>query len=177
MELLGPLTFELEAVSLLGLLASLVGFGFAVWQIMKTRNAAEQATVAAIAARQAVLQVNSISFLIQARVIIDELKSLHRNRPLDPQTLGQIAQKYAQIQSLLADVEANLPEELWGTFDYSVDELTDMEESIDIAISSGGQPELSSGTFTRRLSEIQNTIQRVRVGLERRSSDRTATGD
>ena len=124
MELFGPLILEFEVVSLLGLLASLVGFGFAVWQIMKTRNAAEQATAAATAARQAVLQRNSISNLIQARAIIDELKGLHRNQELDLQALGQTAQKYAQIQSLLADVEANLPEGLWGAFDDAADELT-----------------------------------------------------
>ena len=82
------------AVGVLGLIVSLCGFTIAVWQIRRTRTAAESAEAAATEAREAVLRGISIPDLIEAQSIVGELLQLHRN-----QDLSDIFPKYEQLRA------------------------------------------------------------------------------
>ena len=164
------------AVGILGLIVSLSGFTIAVWQIRRTRTAAESAEKAATAARQAVLRGISISDLAQAHAIIEELKNLHRNHDL-----YRAVRIYTTLRQLLTEVRANLPNNLREDFDQRFDtaiyELTDMERDIDEAMFSDFWSEIDTANFNNKLSDMQQTMNELRVYLERRPLSSSRAGD
>lgn len=164
------------AVGVLGLIVSLCGFTIAVWQIRRTRTAAESAAQAATEAREAVLRGISISDLTQAHATMEELKNLHRI-----QDLYRVVRIYTALRQLLTEVRANLPNNLSEDFDQRIDaaiyELTDMEKDVDRAISSDSASEIDTAEFNNKLSTMQQTINELRVRLERHPSSSSRTGD
>lgn len=152
-------------VGILGLIVSLSGFTIAVRQIRRTRTAAEHAEEAAVKAREVVLRGISTADLRQAHAMINELKRLHRIQDLD-----QAIEIYNQLTTLLQNVESNLPEDILTAFDDAYNQLANMEEVVDMAVSTGDQSKFDAATFNRNLSNIQRAFNRVRVTLERQTS-------
>ena len=148
-------------VGALGLIVSLCGFTIAVWQIRRTRTAAEHAEEAATAARQAVLRGISISDLTQAYIIIEELRGLHRNQDLD-----NVLQKYGQLMDILFEVRANLSQDYWNRFDEAIDAVIDMEEKVETATFSNEPAEVDTAGFNRSLRNMQSMLRGVRADLE-----------
>ena len=160
------------AVGILGLIVSVGGFTLALWQITRTRTAAEHAEEAAVDAREVVLRRMSISDLTQAHAIIEELKALHRN-----QDLNEAIRRYTPLRQILTDVQATLPEESRELFDFAINSLMDMESDIDRAISSENSTVIDTATFNGVLVDIQQTLHELRVQLERSASSSTSSGD
>ena len=146
------------AVGVLGLIVSLCGFTIAVWQIRRTRTAAESAEAAATEAREAVLRGISIPDLIEAQSIVGELLQLHRN-----QDLSYIFPKYERLRSVLTDVKANLSGDYTDALDEAIDVLMDIEDEVELR-------EVDATTFNGRLREIQQMLHEVRAGIERYTS-------
>lgn len=160
------------AVGLLGLIVSVGGFTLALWQITRTRAAAEHAEEAAVAARAVVLRSMSISDLTQAHAIIEELKVLHRN-----QDLNEAIRRYTPLRQILTDVQATLPNDSMGVFATAINSLMDMESDIDRAISSEDSAAIDIVTFNGILVDLQQMLHELRVQLERRAANSTSPGD
>ena len=153
------------AVGVLGLIVSLCGFTIAVWQIRRTRTAAESAEEAAVKAREAVLRGISIPDLVEVHAIIGELIQLHRN-----QDLSDIFPKYEQLRAILTDVKANLSGDYTDVLDEAIDVLMDIEDEAEL-------PEVDATTFNGSLREIQQILHEVRAGIERYTSTSLGKGD
>ena len=166
MQVFGPISLELELLSMLALAVSVGGFGIAFWQIKRTRNAAEHAEEAAVAARETVLRRMSISDLNQAHAIIEELKRLHRS-----QDFSQAINRYTPLRQLLTDVQAKLPVEAGELFNEAIDALMEMEVDIDNAISSDSFSDLDTSDFYSMLVELQQELHKMRLALEQNPSE------
>lgn len=148
------------AVGILGLIVSLSGFIIAVWQIRRTRTAAESAERAAIEAREAVLYVTSVSDLSQASAQIEQIKELHRT-----QDWRRAADRYTPLRQLLIRAASRLPEENQQVFNFAVVQLREMETDVNLALDRNIP--LSSTRFISILLEVQHSLDEVRTELEK----------
>lgn len=146
-------------VGVVSLIVSLAGFSLAVWQIRKTRSAAESAERAANAARDAVLQAASISDLAQAISLIELLKELHRN-----QDLGRAVDRYTPLRQLLTLIQSRLSECRRGDFEDVISELIEMEKDVDYAISEGSRIDVVQ--FITSFLKMQQMLDKTRVEME-----------
>ena len=148
-------------VGMLGLIVSSLGFG--LWQIIKTRSAAESAERAATEAREAVLHVTSVSDLSQASAQIELLKEIVRN-----QQWQRAIDRYTPLRQLLIDVEARLPNETKGLLGdklrRAIEQLLIMENESNKAVAE--RTDIDATRFQSMLLEIQNEIDKAQAELE-----------
>lgn len=146
-------------VGVLGLIVSLSGFTIAVWQIRRTRTAAESAEQAAIEAREAVLYVTSVADLSQASSQIEQIKELHRT-----QEWKRAADRYTPLRQMLTRASSRLPEENQQVFNFAIVQLREMEKDVNLALDQ--KLSLSSARFISILLEMQDSLDKVRMELE-----------
>ena len=156
------------SIGILGLIVSLAGFTIAVFQIRKTRSAAERAEEAANKAREALIQVTSISDLSHASALIDRLKDLHRN-----EDLGRAIDKYTPLRQLLTEARFRLPNANRNTFNEAIRQLRIMEEEAEKALKDSSL--LPVLIFHPILLGIQQSLDEVRIELESNLANTTTT--
>ena len=71
----------------------------------------------------------------------------------------------------------NLREDFDQRFDTAIYELTDMERDIDEAMSSDFWSEIDTANFNSKLSDMQQTMNELRVYLERHLLSSSRAGD
>ena len=163
MQAFGPITLDLELLSMMGLVVSLAGFGIAFWQIRRTRSAAESAERAASEAREGISFVTSISDLSQIISQMEQIKELHRNREWD-----RANDRYTPLRQLLTSARARLPDETAEVFTRAIIQLREMEKESNNALS--GESSIPSASFNNILVDLQQSLDEVRVELEKQLS-------
>ena len=148
-------------IGALGVFISLGGFTIAIWQVKRTRAAAESAERAATDAREAVLRTTSISYLTQAVSQIERLKELHRNQDID-----RAVERYTPLRQILTAMQARLPASAIEELDNAIIELMRMERDINRAIFAGNR--IDHARFIGILLNIQQVLDEARVYQERR---------
>ena len=150
-------------VGAVSLIVSLGGFTIAVWQIRRTRSAAESAERAATEAREAVLHVTSVSDLSQITVQMELIRELHRNgewtRAID---------RYASLRRLLTEARSRLPEEAHDILNVAIIRLQEMEKIVNNALDKGNP--ISSAALNDEIVDIQQSLDEIRVWFENRMS-------
>lgn len=159
MELFGPVTLDLELLSMVGLIVSLSGFGIAYWQIRRTRSAAESAEQAASEAREGISYITSISDLSQIISQMEQVKELHRN-----EEWSRANDRYTPLRQLLTSAKSRLPEETASVFTHAIIQLREMEKESNNALN--GDSSISSAAFNNILVDLQQSLDEVRVELE-----------
>lgn len=127
-----------DIIAVVALAVSFLGFSIAIWQILRTRRAAEAAEQAASAARKSLAQYLSIVDLVRASERIEEIKGLHRR-----QEWQQALYKYHDIRLMLSDIRARHPvltREQRQLMQQAVDQFVTIERAVARALSAGGQP-------------------------------------
>lgn len=152
----------------LGLIVSLSGFTIALWQIRRTRTAAESAEEAANKAREAVLYVISVSDLSQASTLIEQIKELHRSHDW-----RRAVDRYTPLRQLLTRASSRLPEENQQVFNFAIVQLREMEKDVTLALDQ--EIPLSSSRFISILLEVQHSLDELRTGLEKHLSGASDT--
>lgn len=147
-------------IGVLGVFISLGGFSVSIWQIKRTRAAAESAERAATAAREAVLRTTSISDLTQAVSQIERLKELHRNQDLD-----RAVERYTPLRQILTAMQARLPASEIEEIDSAIIDLIRMERDINRAIYTGNR--IDHARFIGILLKIQQVLDEARIYQER----------
>src|SRR5262245_21647781 len=77
------LSYLADVSGLIGVVIGLVGFALTIWQLRKTRSAAESAERAAKEARSNLLRVDSIAAISGAIAGLEDIKRLHRSNSWD----------------------------------------------------------------------------------------------
>jgi hypothetical protein len=140
--------------SLVGVVVSLVGLGFAIWQLAQLRGETRAAREASEATRKAISRELSSEELARLDERIQGLKELHRtgNRQ------GCLA-AYAEIRHLLLEIRRTHP----GLSDLersdilrAIAQISDMEAAVE-ATDTEIPPDMTSD-FNRKLTEFQSTL-------------------
>ena len=160
------------AVGILGLIVSLSGFIIAVWQIRRTRTAAEHAEEAAVKAREAIFHVTSVSDLSQASAQIEQIKELYRTHDWQRAT-----DRYTQLRRVLTEVRSRLPDErrdiLGDKLRRAIEQLIIIEIESNRAVARGNDIDIVR--FQVILLRIQQDIDEARLEIERELTGTTDT--
>ena len=94
-----------DILSIAGLVVSVSGFSIAIWQIVRSRKAAEAAEIAVLATKESIAKNLTISDLVRASERIQEVRNLQRQgqweRALD---------RYYNLRIILFDISAQQPD-------------------------------------------------------------------
>ena len=157
-----------DLASVAGLAISIVGFAVTLWNVARSRSAAERAEEAANQARSRFRLFDTIGALTEAMAMMTQIQQLHRER-----AWGRAIASYPVVARLLREVGGMSPDltrpELSALQDAHPDMLS-IERRVDGFIQSGQEPD-GFGQFNRLLSRhirnIHNTLlavkQRTRV--------------
>ena len=94
-----------DLASLAGVAISIVGFVVAIWNIRRSKSAAERAEKAANDARQMIRVFEAVSDFSAAIAIMEEIKRLHRAGQLDI-----LLDRYAALRKVLIGVRKLSPQ-------------------------------------------------------------------
>ena len=159
-------------VSVLGLVVAVGGFAIAIWQIRRTRTAAESAESAATAARASIFSVTSLLDLSQASMLIEQLKELHRN-----EDWSRAVDRYTPLRQILIRAKPRLPEEKRDKIDDVIRQLKDLEmvslaeEETNRAIAERTEIDEARFQILGALVEIQQDIYESLAEIEYNLSD------
>ena len=160
------------AVSVASLIIAVCGFAIAIWQIRRTRTAAESAEAAAMAARASIFSVTSLLDLSQASMLIEQLKELHRN-----EDWRRAVDRYTPLRQILIRAKARLPEEKRDKIDDVIRQLKDLEmvslaeEETNRAIAERTEIDAARFQILVALVEIQQDIYESLAEIEYNLSD------
>ena len=151
-------------IGALGVFISLGGFSAAIWQIRRTRAAAESAERAATAAREAAFYVTSVSDLSQIVSQMEQVKELHRNREW-----VRAIDRYILLRRLITEARSRLQEDTRGALTTAIIRLTQMEKAANQALARGEQAPVAR--LNNELVDLQQSLDEVRVAIEKRLLD------
>ena len=152
------------AVSVAGLVVAVCGFAIAIWQIRRTRTAAESAEAAARAARESIFSVTSLLDMSQASMLIEQLKELYRNNEW-----RRAVDRYTQLRQILTRTKSRLPEEKRDKIDDAIHQLASLEGAASRVIAEG--TEIDAAEFHNILLTIQQDIDETLAEIEYNLSD------
>ena len=143
---------------------SLGGFSAAIWQIRRTRTAAESAERAATDAREAAFYVTSVADLSQIVSQMEQVKDLHRNREW-----VRAIDRYILLRRLITEARSRLQEDTRGALTTAIIRLMQMEKAANQALARGEQAPVAR--LNNELVDLQQSLDEVRVAIEKRLLD------
>lgn len=118
-----------DLASLAGVAISIVGFIVTVWNVVRSRSAAERAESAASEARRIVRRYEAVSELSAAIAIMEEIKRLHRVGQVDI-----LLDRYASLRKALIGVRKLGPavdQEMDTAIQSTITTLATMETHVE----------------------------------------------
>jgi hypothetical protein len=152
-------------VGLSGLIATVVGLGIAIRQVIGARRAAEAAEGAASAAQRATIEtrdaihgVLTVSDLRRVIGYVQQIKSFHRDQQWDI-----CLNMYQVLRSSLTDIRSRLPEpaaQYRLVLREAIDQVNAIENTLDVAVRSGSEF-AASEDFNSILNEVQAKLEEM----------------
>lgn len=144
-----PKSFS-EIASILGLVVSILGFGFTIFNVRRSRTAAVNAETAADQARESIRSYQTVSELAEAVRAMEEIKRLQRARqwPLLPD-------RYEQLRKLLISIKSTntkLSDRDLETIQGAITHAHSIERQIEKA--------LETGDHKSDVSKLNSTLSR-----------------
>lgn len=158
-----------------GLIATVVGLGIAIRQVVGARKAARAAESAASAAHTASVETRDtihsvlvISDLERVIGYVQQIKSFHRDQKWDI-----CLNMYQLLRSSLADIRARLPEPAAQhrlTLREAIDQVRAIEDNVDTAVRSDTSP-TAAENFNSVLNAIQVRLEEIVSSAQIRGSE------
>jgi hypothetical protein len=127
-----------DLASLAGVAISVVGFAITIWNVRRSKTAAERAEAAAGEARRVIRSYETVSDFSAAIAIMEEIKRLHRAGQAD-----MLLDRYAMLRKVLIGVRKLSPtinEQMDTQIQSSITTLATMEDLVEKSRSEGVSP-------------------------------------
>lgn len=152
-----------DLASVAGVIISLIGFAVTVWNVRRSKSAAERAEAAAHEARRGIRIYETVSEFSAAIAIMEELKRLHRLRASD-----MLLDRYSALRKALITVRRLSPsmDEGIGTkIQNAVTSLAVMEHQLETSRSRGSSPDFVrlNRVLSRDIDELHAILVEMRV--------------
>ena len=152
-----------DLASIAGVAISIVGFVVTVWNVRRSKSAAERAEAAANDARRMIRGYETITDLSAAIAIMEEVKRLHRIGQIEP-----LLDRYAALRKTLTDVRKLSPsitQPMDQALQNAVTTLFAVEEIVESARAAKMEPDFVQ--LNQRLSRDIDELYNVFVDLKR----------
>ena len=127
-----------DFASLIGLIVTFVGFGVTLWNVIRSKRAAEEAERAVKRMRELLVQTNTISEFSSAVVAMDEIRRLHRAA-----VWAVLPDRYSALKRCLIAVRAANPtmsESHKAAIQAAILHFTAMERKIEETLANKSAP-------------------------------------
>jgi hypothetical protein len=128
-----------DLASLAGVAISIVGFVVTVWNVRRSKSAAERAEAAAKEARRMIRGYETVSALSEVIAIMDEVKRLHRMGQIDP-----LLDRYSALRKALIGVRRlspTLSESMDIQIQGAIATLVKIEDAVERVTAEGSSPD------------------------------------
>lgn len=149
-----------DVASVLGLLASIVGFVFTLWSVSKSKTASQSAKEAVEDVRERILTFKTVADLTQAVAIMEEIKRLQRARQW-----RVVLDRYAALRKCIIDTNARHPQlspEQKSVLTGAVRQLAELEKMLERDVERDGAPKTDVAKVnqhvTRQLDQISEVL-------------------
>lgn len=130
-----------DLASLAGVAVSIFGFIVTVWNVRRSKSAAERAEAAANEARRAMRAYQTLSDFSAAIAIMEEIRRLHRLGQIDP-----LLDRYGALRKALIGVRKLSPaltESMEAQIQSAVATLATIEDIVERARAEGNSPDFA----------------------------------
>lgn len=127
-----------DLASVTGVAISIVGFLITVWNVRRSKSAAEHAEAAANDARRIIRGYQALSDFSAAIAIMEEIKRLHRIGQIDP-----LLDRYSALRKVLIEVRKMSPsanQAMDQTIQSAITTLGAMESLVERSRAAGAPP-------------------------------------
>jgi transcription termination factor Rho len=127
-----------DRASIVGVCVSLVGFGFTLWGVSRSKKAAEQAKQAAESARNDIFRSDTMIDLAAAMTTMEEIKQLQREG-----AWRILPDRYAFVRNALTSIRTgkpDLPDEHKAVLQGAVEQFRMIEGRIERALATNQDP-------------------------------------
>jgi hypothetical protein len=128
-----------DLASVAGVAISIVGFLVTVWNVRRSKSAAERAERAANDARRLIRDYETLSDFSAAIAIMEEIKRLHRIGQIEP-----LLDRYAALRKVLIEVRKMSPsvnQTMDETIQSAITTLSAMETQVERSRAAGAIPD------------------------------------
>jgi hypothetical protein len=158
-----------DLASVAGVVISIVGFVVTVWNVRRSKSAAERAEAAATDARRIIRGYETISDFSAAIAVMEEIKLLHRSAQVD-----MVLDRYASLRKMLigvARLSPTLDEEKGRKIQSAIATLVTMEELLEVSKADGSQPDFArlNRLLARDIDDLHGVLIDMKLASERGS--------
>jgi hypothetical protein len=128
-----------DLASIAGIFISIVGFFVTLWNVWRSRSAAERAEMAANEARRIIRSYETVAEFSSAITLMEEIKRLHRSRQSE-----MLPDRDAALRKALISVRRLAPSLQGGqdtTLQAAITTLAAIEGTIEKSIHGGSEPD------------------------------------
>ena len=163
-----------NVTELVGFVITIIAFAFTIYQVRRSRTAAERAERAANAARSNLLRFDSISEISSAIGAMDGIQKLHRTA-----VWNELPERYALVRRRLIGVRASaasLTDEHKSLLQAAVTQLGSMEKQVEEYLSAGSpadgpDPARLNAVIARQADNLTQLLAEMKTGGDDALSD------
>lgn len=157
------LTLWADVSSIAGVVISVIGFLVTWRNVTTSRKAADQARVAVMRVREDLAKYDVIAELGAAVAIMDEIKRLNRHGawPILPDRYSALRQRLITIRASNLDLSEPHLADLNG----AIQQIRNLEQTVESALSKQGQAELDKARFNSVVSKQLDKMTEVLVSI------------
>jgi hypothetical protein len=158
-----------DLASIAGVAISIIGFFVTIWNVRRSKSAAERAERAANDARRLIRDHETLSDFSAAIAIMEEIKRLHRVGQLDP-----LFDRYATLRKVLTEVRKMSPsvnQTMDQTIQSAITTLMDMETQVERSRATGVPPDFArlNRALSREIDELHAVFVEMKLADGSRS--------
>jgi hypothetical protein len=158
-----------DLASIAGVAISVIGFVITVWNVRRSKSAAERAENAANDARRMIRGYETLSDFSAAIAIMEEIKRLHRVGQIDP-----LLDRYATLRKVLTGVRKMSPsvnQAMDQTIQSAITTLATMETLVESSRAAGTPPNFVrlNQLLSRDIDELHSVFVEMKLADGSRS--------
>jgi hypothetical protein len=156
-ELLGFLTKHWGDV------ASVIGFAFAMYTLLRTKRAAEAAKRAAVEVRERLNRVNTVADFAAVLATIEEIKRLHRVKAWEISL-----DRYSVVRRLLVSIQESSPsigDVQRAVLAGAIEQFRTMEQTVERARSRNAQDDLDLARLNKTAARVLDDLNGVMISI------------
>jgi hypothetical protein len=158
------MSYWADVASIACVFLTLAGFVITIWNVQRSKNAAERAEEAAQHARDSIMLRDTIGDLAAATTAFEEIKRLHRSGawPILPDRYSSLRTSLVRILHSNQAAPENVKTALVG----AIQQLTQMEKSVERALAADGAPK-DFPRLNRIISEATDELNAALAEIKR----------